>query len=103
MPHPDAVPSTLRSQVWLRTGWFSNEPAILELANGRLSLVTEKGPIFQAPLSQVSASYKWYRFQCGCKLRIDGRTYPIDFMRPNGGRDFSGQVPASTAIGAGTL
>ncbi len=102
MSNSNPLSTPLRSQVWQRTGWFTNEPGILELTNGRLTLVTEQGTVFAVPLSAVKASYAWYRFKCGCTLHIGGKSYAVDFMRPNGGRDVSGQLASGAGIGAAT-
>jgi len=98
MASSQPVPTTLRSPAWLRTGWFSTEPAILELADGRVKLTTDAGTVFDAPLSEVRATYRWYRFQCGCTLQVGEHRYAIDLMRPNGGGDVSPQLAAGTRI-----
>ena len=99
-----AKPACLRTPAWLLVGFFGNCPGVLELADGRLSFLTEEGHPFDAPLAEVTAvTFPWYYFGGGMKLTVRGQRYRLSFVRPNGAEDVSGQVLARLGNPLGLL
>ena len=85
--------TALRTPAWIMHGITGSEPAVLELARGRLALTTEEGRVFEATLADVSdVTFPWYYFGGGAKLTVGGREYRLSFVRPNGARDTSARL-----------
>ena len=71
----------LVSLVWLQrgalSGLFQNQDPGLLIARegGRISLVTQKGKVFEAEKREISAKWPWYQFGQGMRLGVAGKTY----------------------------
>jgi hypothetical protein len=80
----------LRSGVWLLIGMTGNSPGVLELTDGSIRFTDADGQrVFEAPVGDVSATFPWYYFGGGCKIRVKatGVTHRISFVKPNGAGD----------------
>jgi hypothetical protein len=72
----------LRTQAWV-LGRLGNRGGLLQLADGRLAFLTEEGPLFDVPVTEVKdVNFPWYYFGGGCKFRVGTQRYRIAFVRP---------------------
>ena len=77
--------SEIKSIVWERIGMTGNEPAILKLAHGELSLDNAAGRRFSCPLANIAdMKWPWYSFNCALNLTANGERIRLSFARPNG-------------------
>jgi hypothetical protein len=90
--------TTLATPAWLMAGRLRNVPGVLAAGDGKLTFVTDDGPVFAVSCGEVGAvTWPWYWFGGGCKIRIGGAEYKITFVRPNGAGDVS---PSLLDVGA---
>ncbi len=74
----------LQSTAWLLSGLTRSVAGELLLTKGRIVFVTREGhQIFNAALGDVSAAtFPWYYFGGGMKLRVGTDTHRLSFTRP---------------------
>jgi hypothetical protein len=96
-------------QAWYTNGW-TNEPAVLRLTRGRLSLHVAAGIVFDERLADLERIHvPWYWFSGGIVVAARGRKHKIVFVRPNGAPDPDGGLlallghSATFATGVGAL
>jgi hypothetical protein len=69
--------------VWVLKGLFRSAPGTLELAQGRLRLLSEAGTVFDVPLESFTRVYfPWYYFGAGVKLTLEAKPYRLSFVEP---------------------
>lgn len=101
MPTTTQPDTALRTELWRLIGLTRSEPALLELADGRLALTTGDGRQFDVPLAEVErVVFPWYYFGGGCKLTVGGKEHRISFVRPNDASDLPARLLAHTDVGA---
>jgi hypothetical protein len=95
------ISETLCTPAWLLIGMTRSVPGVLELADGQIAFTTEEGPVFDAPLSDLSeVKFPWYYFGGGVKFKIGSDSYRLSFVRPNDASDIPGRLLAGTEFGA---
>ncbi len=93
--------SALVTPAWIMAGRLRNIPGVLTAGDGRLAFVTDDGPVFTVPFTQIGeVRWPWWWFGGGVVLIVGGERYKITFIRPNGAPPVSG---ALAETGAGVL
>ncbi len=84
-------PRAIRSPAWLLSGLTRSVAGELTLTNGRIVFETRDGArLLDAALSELtSATFPWYYFGGGMKLRIGSETYRLSFARPGNLPEYS--------------
>jgi hypothetical protein len=89
---PAPACSALVTPAWVMAGWGRNVAGVLVAGDCRLAFLTEEGPLFDAPITEVTeVSWPWHWVGGGVKLRAAGTPYKITFILPNGAQ----QAPPS--------
>jgi hypothetical protein len=71
------------SPVWLLQGLFKSTPGTLELAQGRLRLLSEGGIVFDLPLDSLpKPDFPWYYFGAGVVISLESERYRLSFAEP---------------------
>jgi hypothetical protein len=87
----------LCTQAWLLIGLTRSIPGVLESADGRFTLTTEDGCVFDVPLSEVTdVNFPWYYFGGGVKFKIGIDNYRLSFVQPNDADDVPYHLLAKT-------
>jgi hypothetical protein len=90
--------TTLATPAWLMAGRLRNVPGVLAAGDGKLTFVTDDGPVFAVSCGEVGGvTWPWYWFGGGCKIRVGETEYKITFVRPNGAADVA---PSLLDVGA---
>jgi hypothetical protein len=80
--------TALATPAWIMAGRLRNVPGVLVAGEGNLAFVGDDGPVFGAPLADVTdVTWPWHWFGGGCILTAAGERYKITFVRPNGAPD----------------
>ena len=94
----------LRTPAWLLEGITVSVPGVLEHADGRLAFTTDRGRVFDLPVSEVGdVHFPWWYFGGGVKLTAHGKRHRISFVRPNDADDIPGRLMARDGNPAGLL
>jgi hypothetical protein len=75
----------LATPAWWMAGGLRNVPGVLVAGEGKLAFVTDDGPVFSAPITEVGpVAWPWHWFGGGCRITVGADRYNITFVRPNG-------------------
>lgn len=100
---PEEVTPDLISKAWrMKTLNQSWDAGVLVANQGRIMFVTRAGPLFDAPIDQVSARWPWWYFGAGVQLTVSGTKHRLYFTAPRGAefewRAFAELVPSLAGL-----
>ena len=97
MSEVPAVGCVLATPAWLMSGWGRTVAGVLAAGDGRLAFLTEEGPRFDVPVTEVTdVTWPWHWFGGGVRLHAAGTPYKITFVLPPGAAE-----PPPSLMGAG--